>query len=134
MIYHITTKLEWEHALTLGKYEAESLQKEGFIHMSHLHQIEGVLERYFQGKTDLIKLNVDETKLIAEIVWRLEAVKSWFTKKTPLLTKETANTARANVSFDNTKLLEQLPGFSYQPLSNSIERICKELKEMHQLV
>jgi len=74
------------------------------------------------------------TKLIAEIVWRLEAVKSWFTKKTPLLTKETANTARANVSFDNTKLLEQLPGFSYQPLSNSIERICKELKEMHQLV
>ena len=74
------------------------------------------------------------TKLIAEIVWRLEAVKSWFTKKTPLLTKETANTARANVSFDNTKLLEQLPGFSYQPLSNSIERICNELKEMHQLV
>ena len=73
------------------------------------------------------------TKLIAEIVWRIEAVKSWFTKKTPLLTKETANTARANVSFDNTKLLEQLPGFSYQPLSNSIERICKELKEIHQL-
>ncbi|MEI8098943.1 MAG: NAD-dependent epimerase/dehydratase family protein [Sediminibacterium sp.] len=74
------------------------------------------------------------TKLIAEIVWRIEAVKSWFTKKTPLLTKETANTARANVSFDNTKLLEQLPGFSYQPLSNSIERICNELKDMHQLV
>ncbi|MEI6584499.1 MAG: NAD-dependent epimerase/dehydratase family protein [Sediminibacterium sp.] len=73
------------------------------------------------------------TKLIAEIVWRLEAVKSWFTKKTPLLTKETAKTARANVSFNNTKLLEQLPGFSYQPLSNSIERICKELKVMHQL-
>ncbi len=67
MIYHITTKLEWEHALTIGKYEAASLQKEGFIHMSHLHQIEGVLERYFQGKTDLVKLNVDETKLIAEI-------------------------------------------------------------------
>ena len=74
------------------------------------------------------------TKLIAEIVWRIEAVKSWFTKKTPLLTKETANTARANVSFNNTKLLEQLPGFSYQPLSNSIERICNELKDMHQLV
>lgn len=73
------------------------------------------------------------TKLIAEIVWRLEALKSLFTKKSPLLTKETAKTARANVSFNNTKLLEQLPGFSYQPLSNSIERVCKELKEMHQL-
>jgi uncharacterized protein (DUF952 family) len=67
MIYHITTKLEWEHALTVKKYEAASLHEEGFIHMSHEHQIEGVLSRYFQGKTDLVKLNVDETKLKAEI-------------------------------------------------------------------
>ena len=67
MIYHITTKLEWEHALSIGKYEAASLQNEGFIHMSHEHQIEGVLARYFQGKTDLVKLTVDETKIIAEI-------------------------------------------------------------------
>ena len=67
MIYHITTKLEWEHALSIGKYEAASLQNEGFIHMSHEHQIEGVLARYFQGKTDLVKLTVDKTKIIAEI-------------------------------------------------------------------
>ena len=67
MIYHITTKSEWEKAQKIGKYEAESLQKEGFIHMSHEHQIEGVLERYFQGKTDLVKISVDETKIIAEI-------------------------------------------------------------------
>jgi nucleoside-diphosphate-sugar epimerase len=73
------------------------------------------------------------TKLIAAIVWRLEAIKSLFTEKSPLLTKETAHTAMAIVSFDNTKLLKQLPGFAYQPLSNSIERICKELKEIYQL-
>jgi len=35
--------------------------------MSHEHQIEGVLSRYFQGKTALVKLSVDEKKLIAEI-------------------------------------------------------------------
>jgi uncharacterized protein (DUF952 family) len=67
MIYHITTQSAWEDAQKNGKYEAESLQKEGFIHMSHEHQIEGVLERYFQGKTALVKLTVDETKIIAEI-------------------------------------------------------------------
>lgn len=67
MIYHITTKSAWEVAIENGKYEAESLQKEGFIHMSHEHQIEGVLARYFQGKTALVRLHVDETKLIAEI-------------------------------------------------------------------
>jgi uncharacterized protein (DUF952 family) len=67
MIYHITTKSEWEKAQEIGKYEAESLKSEGFIHMSHEHQIEGVLQRYFQGKTDLVKISVDETKIIAEI-------------------------------------------------------------------
>lgn len=67
MIYHITTKLEWEHALKIGKYEAASLQIEGFIHMSHEHQIEGVLKRYFQGKTDLVRLTVDEKKILSEI-------------------------------------------------------------------
>jgi uncharacterized protein (DUF952 family) len=67
MIYHITTKLAWEEAQIIGTYEAESLHKEGFIHMSHLHQIEGVLERYFQGKTALVKLSVDESKLTSEI-------------------------------------------------------------------
>jgi len=67
MIYHITTKLEWEEAQRIGMYEADSLQKEGFIHMSHEHQIAGVLSRYFQGKTALVKLSVDETKLISEI-------------------------------------------------------------------
>lgn len=67
MIYHITTKSEWKKAQEIGKYEAESLKSEGFIHMSHKHQIEGVLARYFQGKTDLLRLTVDETKIIAEI-------------------------------------------------------------------
>ncbi len=67
MIYHITTQLAWEDAQKNGKYEAESLQKEGFIHMSHEHQIEGVLARYFQGKTELVRLFVDESKLDSEI-------------------------------------------------------------------
>lgn len=67
MIYHITTQSAWEEAQKNGKYEADSLEKEGFIHMSHEHQIEGVLARYFQGKTALVKLFVDETKLNAEI-------------------------------------------------------------------
>ena len=49
------------------------------------------------------------------------------------LTKETAKTAQAKVSFDNTKLKKHLPNFSYTPLQNSIERICAELKQIHNL-
>jgi nucleoside-diphosphate-sugar epimerase len=73
------------------------------------------------------------TPLIASIVWRLEALKAKFTGKEPLLTKETAKTAAAKVRFDNKRLKEQFPDFSYTPIPRSIQRICAELKEIHQL-
>jgi len=67
------------------------------------------------------------TPFMANTIWRLEAVKSFFTGKAPFITKETARTALANVYFDNSKLLKAIPSFSYTPLQNSIERICREL-------
>ncbi|MEN9685986.1 MAG: hypothetical protein RLZZ28_1772 [Bacteroidota bacterium] len=68
------------------------------------------------------------TPLLAAIVWRIEAIKARFTGKEPLLTKETAKTAAAKVTFDNQKLLKQFPQFSYLPVSDSISRICSEIK------
>jgi dihydroflavonol-4-reductase len=73
------------------------------------------------------------TPLLASIVWRLEAVKAFFTGSSPLLTKETTLTAQAVVNFDNTKLLKALPQFSYTPLENTITRVVKELKEKYNL-
>ena len=73
------------------------------------------------------------TPFIAGIVWRLEAIKGKLTGKEPLLTKETAKTAQAKVSFDNSKLKKYLPNFSYTPLSDSIKRICEELKKLYNL-
>jgi nucleoside-diphosphate-sugar epimerase len=73
------------------------------------------------------------TPLIAALVWRMEAIKGKFTGKNPLLTKETAHTAQAKVYFDNSKLLEYLPGFQYKPLQQSIAAICKELQKNYQL-
>jgi nucleoside-diphosphate-sugar epimerase len=68
---------------------------------------------------------------MAEIVWRLEGVKALFTRKEPLLTKETTRTARAIVNYDNSKLLKALPNFKYRPLNDSIQRICSELKSVY---
>jgi len=73
------------------------------------------------------------TPLIASIVWRIEVIKAFFTGKKPLLTKETAATAQAKVHFNNGKLLEFLPSFTYTPISNCIERVCKEFKKMYKL-
>lgn len=73
------------------------------------------------------------TPFLAAIVWRIEAIKSWFTGKSPLLTRETARTAQAKVHFNNTKLLKALPAFSYTPIETSVERICQEFKIKYQL-
>ncbi len=67
MIYHVTTKQDWENALKEGFYEATSLHSEGFIHMSTKDQVQGVLERYYSGVNDLILLHVDESRLTAPL-------------------------------------------------------------------
>lgn len=68
-----------------------------------------------------------------EIVWRLEAIKALFTGSKPLLTKETARTAQQTIVYNNQKLLNTLPHFTYTTLGDSISRICSELKQRYQL-
>lgn len=63
IIYHVTSRKEWNDALQNNFYEAPSLKTEGFIHCSKANQVQGVLERYFKGKTDLVKLVIDTNKL-----------------------------------------------------------------------
>lgn len=69
------------------------------------------------------------TPLLAKMVWRWEALKSYFTGKAPLVTKETTKTAMAKVQFDNSKFLQFLPGFSYHSLDDTINYTCKILQQ-----
>jgi uncharacterized protein (DUF952 family) len=68
-IYHITTAADWIAAQQKGFYESPSLQSEGFIHCSQENQVAGVLERYFAGKNDLVKLVIDTDKLASRFVF-----------------------------------------------------------------
>lgn len=70
---------------------------------------------------------------LAEFVWRLEALKARFSKKKPLLTKETARTSLSTIQFDSSKILKALPGFSFTPIEETIRFTCENLKEKYQL-
>lgn len=70
-IYHITTKQAWEAAQLKGYYEAPSLHTEGFIHCSKPEQVQGVLERYYSGQKDLVKLAIDPDRLSAPLKYEL---------------------------------------------------------------
>ena len=64
------------------------------------------------------------TPFLAQLVWRLEAIKSSFTGKDPLVTKDTAATALAANYYDNTKLIKSLPGFTYKSIEQTIIDTC----------
>lgn len=71
IIYHVTTSEEWNQAKKKGSYEAASLPVEGFIHCSEASQVKGVLERYFAGKNNLVKLVIDTDKLTSPLKYEL---------------------------------------------------------------
>lgn len=70
-IYHITTVAAWEKAQVEGAYTADSLATEGFIHCSTQDQVAGVLERYYKGQTNLVKLTIEKSKVTSPLIFEL---------------------------------------------------------------
>jgi len=66
---------------------------------------------------------------MGEIAWRLERLKEIFTGKKALLTRETAKVAHSKTSFDNSALLNALPGFQFTPLEAVIKTACEKYLE-----
>ena len=69
------------------------------------------------------------TPFLAKLVTITEAIKSTVSGKPALITKETAVTALAKVNFDNSKLLNFLPGFQYLSLAQTVTDTCKILQQ-----
>ncbi|MDE3254158.1 MAG: DUF952 domain-containing protein [Bacteroidota bacterium] len=70
-IYHITTRQQWTEALEKGHYDSDTLESEGFIHCSTEPQVAGVLERYYQGKSNLVKLRINKSKIERPLIFEL---------------------------------------------------------------
>lgn len=63
---------------------------------------------------------------LAELLWRLEYVRSLLTGKRPLITKETARVTRKRHTFNNSKIKKTLP-FTFRPVQETIDWCCAEL-------
>jgi dihydroflavonol-4-reductase len=66
----------------------------------------------------------EATKMMGEVAWRWEKLKSSVSGRSPLLTRETAKIAQSRTQFDNSALLKALPGFSYTSLDTVIQNAC----------
>jgi dihydroflavonol-4-reductase len=87
----------------------------------------------FKKLQDTIAVSMDKKKpshqttpLLLNIAWRMEKLKSFFTGKRPLLTRDSARVAQSKTYFENNKLLTALPGFSFTPLEQSIGEAAKK--------
>ncbi len=67
-IFHILTKEEWNHAQKEGVYKPQSLETEGFIHMSKTDQLLYVANSIFKDKKHLKLLKVWDQDVTAKIV------------------------------------------------------------------
>ena len=67
LIFHITTCDAWAEAQATGAYTADSLRSEGFIHCSQADQVSWVANTRFRGRTDLLLLHVDESRVGADV-------------------------------------------------------------------
>lgn len=71
-VYHLALRHEWEAAIAEGtpyrrSTVEKSLDEEGFIHCSFRDQVQGVADRFYRGRTDVLLLTIDPAHLEAEI-------------------------------------------------------------------
>ncbi|GAB4461053.1 MAG: DUF952 domain-containing protein [Anaerolineales bacterium] len=69
MIFHITSRKDWEAAQAKGEYTAPSLTTEGFIHCSTPAQILPVAEKFYKGQADLVLLMIEPALLTSTLKW-----------------------------------------------------------------
>jgi uncharacterized protein (DUF952 family) len=59
VLFHITTRDAWQHAVGVGEYSPPSLASEGFIHLSTEAQWPRTHARFYQATNDLVLLVID---------------------------------------------------------------------------
>lgn len=69
------------------------------------------------------------TPFLMGIAWRMEKIKSLFSGKRPLLTRESARVAQSQTLFSNEKIIKALNGFSFTPLEQTINDACIKYKK-----
>jgi nucleoside-diphosphate-sugar epimerase len=67
------------------------------------------------------KASIKVTPFLKEVAWRLGAIRSFITSKTPLLTKETANSAMTDGAYSTEKIKKQID-FQFTAIDASIQK------------
>ena len=67
-LFHITTRAEFDAALSTGLYRPQAFAREGFIHCSRGAQVAATAERIFRGRHGLVLLEIDPARLTCPVI------------------------------------------------------------------
>ena len=81
-----------------------------------------LIAKHFNKKAPSKQLN----PILAGIAWRVAAFIAFFTRKTPFITRETANISGNHFSYPNQKIKDML-GYEFESIEKTIEWACKGL-------
>ncbi|HLR99692.1 MULTISPECIES: DUF952 domain-containing protein [Mycobacteriaceae] len=69
VLVHLCAADDWDRARRRGRLHPESLDREGFIHLSSPEQVHLPANRLFAGRTDLVLLHIAGERLAAPVRW-----------------------------------------------------------------
>ena len=78
------------------------------------------------------KSSIAATTILTQLAWRLEWVRSYFTKKEPVITKESARIAQKKELYSNRKIKETL-GIEFTPINDAIKNAVELFLQEHHL-
>jgi uncharacterized protein (DUF952 family) len=67
-LFHIVAEPDWRAACEAGWYAPASLARDGFVHLSYLHQVTGTANLLFADATGLLVIEIDPSRLDRPIV------------------------------------------------------------------
>ncbi|MGY4712676.1 DUF952 domain-containing protein [Mycolicibacterium sp. CBM1] len=68
-LLHLCGQRDWEAARVAGELCPTSLTEVGFVHLSAPEQVHLPANRLFAGRTDLVLLHIDPSRLSAPVRW-----------------------------------------------------------------
>jgi dihydroflavonol-4-reductase len=100
-----------------------SVESERFIisadHLTYRALMDELANRFHKQKP-----TYNAPAFLLELAWRWEALKSFFSDKEPLITRETVKKAYEHTVYDAEKILHTISGFSYTPIEATLDRTC----------
>ncbi|BBZ75383.1 glutathione S-transferase [Mycolicibacterium anyangense] len=68
-LLHLCGRRDWDNAQADGELRPVSLAEVGFVHLSAPYQVHLPANRLYSGRTDLVLLQIDPSRLAAPLRW-----------------------------------------------------------------